>query len=130
MITAPEKDRIFTEPYGLRVSVPRDGFTESALLVLRQMIRSKDALIRKSLGADSLDIQLTDSRLVFPWFTCMLSESYLEAVLCFISALCDRAKSGKPAPQLKDYESERYTFNHFLASAGQTGRSRQSEKRR
>ena len=107
---------ISVEPFGLRISVPRDGFTEQNMTVLRQMLLSKGKLIQKALGVNSLDVILTENSVLFPWFSELPQDLDIQACLCLISALYKRAASGKPAPQLRDYESERYTFNRFLTS--------------
>ena len=107
---------ISVEPFGLRISVPRDGFTEQNMTVLRQMLLSKGKLIQKALGANSMDVILTENRVLFPWFSELPQDLDIQSCLCLISALYKRAASGKPAPQLRDYESERYTFNRFLTT--------------
>ena len=111
-----EHNGVSVEPYGLRISLPRKGFTERNMHVLRQMLLSKGKLIQKALCADSLDVILTEDRVVFPWFTECPPDLDIEACLSLISALFDRARSGRSAPQLRDYESERYTFNRFLTA--------------
>ena len=113
-----EQEQVQAEPYGLRISLPRDGLTEENISTLRQILQSKDPLIRKSLGAASLEVEATESKIIFPWFTRMPDPSEILPIAQFVTALCGRARSGKPAPQLKNYESERYTFNKFLASIG------------
>ena len=129
MKTNWDQKQIFAEPYGLRVSVPREGFTEGSLAVLRQMLRSKELLIRKALGADSLDFVLTKNTVLFPWFFEVPDQTDIDPILQFISALCARAKSGKPAPQLRNFESERYTFNNFLTALDLSGPEYQQLRR-
>ena len=113
-----QKRDIRAEFYGLRISFPRKGFTENSLTVLRQMLQSKELLIRKAFCADSVEFTVTDDRILFPWFTRIPAGSDLDPIIRFLHALCIRAKSGKPAPLLKDYESEKYTFNKLLTAIG------------
>ena len=122
-------DGISVEPFGLRISVPRNGFTEQNMTVLRQMLLSKGKLIQKALGANSLDVILTEDRVVFPWFSELPQHLDIQACLCLISALYKRAASGKPAPQLRDHESERYTFNRFLTTLELDGPKYQSTRK-
>ena len=113
-----KKEDIRAEYYGLRISFPRESFSENSLAVLRQILRSREILIRKAFGADSVDFVLTEDRIIFPWFTEIPESSDIGPIVRFISALCARAKSGKPAPDLKNFESEKYTFNKLLTAVG------------
>ena len=54
---------------GLTLEMPRDYFTGAALENLRRLVEAKGMLIKKALGADSLPIEITEDKVVFPWFT-------------------------------------------------------------
>lgn len=44
------------EPTGLTISLPKNGFTDSAIGNLRKLVDAKGALIRKALKTERLDI--------------------------------------------------------------------------
>ena len=44
----------------LVISLPKDGFTDTALANLDRIIEAKGTLIKKALGADSLAYEVTD----------------------------------------------------------------------
>ena len=50
----------------LIISLPKDGFTDTALANLDRIIEAKGALIKKALGADSLAYEVTDDAISFP----------------------------------------------------------------
>ena len=106
------------DSHALVISVPRSGFSEVSLQILWDLIQSRNHLIRKAIGADTLDFVLSDDRIIFPWFLHLPGKEEIAAVLRLIFALCTRAKTEKPAPRQKDYESERYTFSRFLYAIG------------
>jgi hypothetical protein len=57
------------EPTGLVMSMPMDGFSETALDNLRKLVESKATLIKKALAIEALPIEVTDDRVSFPWFS-------------------------------------------------------------
>ena len=48
------------------VEMPRAGFFEEAYGNLQKIIASKAVLLKKVLGTDSLDIETSEERLIFP----------------------------------------------------------------
>ena len=59
------------ETTGLTVSLPKDGFNDSAIDNLRKLVDAKATLIQKALGADRLDIEITEDTVSFAWWdTC------------------------------------------------------------
>ena len=53
---------------GLCIELPLKDLSETAIENLRRLTDSKATLIKKALGADRLDIELTDDTIRFPWF--------------------------------------------------------------
>ena len=107
---------------GLTVSLPMDGFTANALDRLRKLVGSKAKLIRKALGAASLDIQTDAERVSFPWWDTMPEPQEAQAFTAFVAALCAMAKEAKRVTATeKEVESEKYVFRGFLLRLGFIG---------
>lgn len=106
----------------LSIEMPLEGFTEAALDNLEKLVASKATLIRKSLGADSLEIERTDDRLCFPWFSADSSSGEIGAYTQFVMALCSMAKTQKRVIATeKPAESEKFAFRCFLLRLGFIG---------
>ena len=110
------------EPDGLVVSMPLDGFTESALDNLRKLVDSKQSLIKKALGTDNLPIEVTEGRISFPWFHGTLDPNCTQAYIHFITSLCTMAKEVKRVTAIeKPIANEKYAFRCFLLRLGFIG---------
>lgn len=106
----------------LEISLPREGFSETALTNLERLIESKSSLIKKALGADSLPIEIADETISFPWFTVPLDGETVTAYTKFIAALCEMAKTQKRITATeKSVDNEKYAFRCFLLRLGFIG---------
>ena len=56
------------EDIGLTVLMPRTYFNDQALTELKNLISSKQTLIKKALGIEGLPIKVGDEKVSFPWF--------------------------------------------------------------
>ena len=56
------------EDIGLTVSMPRKYFNDQALARLKNLVTSKQTLIKKALGIEELPIKVGDEKVSFPWF--------------------------------------------------------------
>ena len=111
-----------TENTGLTVSLPRDGFTDSAIDNLRKLVDAKASLMRKALGADRLDITVVDGKVSFPWWDRMPEPEETQAYMSFLAALCAMAKEAKRVlAKETEVESEKYAFRCFLLRLGFIG---------
>ena len=77
----------------LTIELP-NTLTETELDALKRLIASKAALIRKAVGAESLDITVSEDEVTFPWFTLTEGNEGEEtaAYTAFITALVDMVK--------------------------------------
>lgn len=106
-----------------KVSLPKDEFTETALDNLQKLITSKASLIQKSFGIYSLPIELQDTQISFPWLQGKLDADTIQARKCFITALCNIAKTQKRVTATeKTVENEKYAFRCFLLRLGFIGK--------
>jgi len=107
---------------GLCIELPLKDTTEAAIDNLRRMIDSKATLIKKALGADNLEIELTDERIRFPWFDRIPEPEVIDAAAHFIGKMLAAAKNQKRVTaKEKEADNEKYAFRCFLLRLGFIG---------
>ena len=107
---------------GLCIELPLKDTTEAAIDNLRRMVDSKATLIKKALGADNLDIEVTDERIRFPWFDRIPEPEVVNAAAHFIGKMLAAAKSQKRVTaKEKETDNEKYAFRCFLLRLGFIG---------
>jgi len=120
----------FEAPDELVIEMPKEGFTEAAIANLERLVKSKEILIKKALGADRLPIEQTEDRLRFPWFSGSLTAEEVSAYARFIGALCAMAKNQKRVTATeKAYDNEKYAFRCFLLRLGFIGPEYKEERK-
>jgi len=120
----------FEAPDELVIEMPKEGFTEAAIANLERLVKSKETLIKKALGADRLPIEQTEDRLRFPWFSGSLTAEEVSAYARFIGALCAMAKNQKRVTATeKAYDNEKYAFRCFLLRLGFIGPEYKEERK-
>ena len=104
------------------ISMPKSLFTDSNLENLKAIITAKGSLIKKALGVNDLPLEITDTKVSFPWFPATPAPDELNAYDTFICKLCEMARnqtrvntSEKPA------DNEKYAFRCFLLRLGFIG---------
>lgn len=111
------------EQMELAIEIP-NTLTETEIDALQRLISSKAALIHKAVGAEDLDISVSEDNVAFPWFT--LTEGNVgeetAAYTAFITALVDMVKRQKRIVATeKNVENEKYAFRYFLLRLGFIG---------
>ena len=110
------------EPCGVCVSVPKSQFTDTSLENLKVLIAAKGSLIRKALGVDDLPLEITDTKVSFPWFPATPTPEELKAYDTFICKLCELARTQKRVTASeKPTDNEKYAFRCFLLRLGFIG---------
>ena len=110
------------EPCGVCVSVPKSQFTDTSLENLKTLIAAKGSLIRKALGVDDLPLEITDTKVSFPWFPTTPTPEELKAYDTFICKLCELARTQKRVTATeKPTDNEKYAFRCFLLRLGFIG---------
>ena len=110
--------------------VPRADMTDAALENLRKLVDSKAALIRKALGADSLDIVVTDERVSFPWFSGDVQPEDVTPITRFVERLASFAGEHKRVTaKEKQVDNEKYAFRCFLLRLGFIGQEYKEDRR-
>lgn len=107
---------------GLTFSFPRADFTEAAISNLKALIASKQTLIKKALQAETLEIEIDEEKISFPWWGTVETPEQISAYGEFLSALVKMAKEAKRVTaKERETESEKYTFRTFLLRLGFIG---------
>ena len=115
---------------GVCISMPRSIFTDSNLENLKAIVAAKGSLIKKALGTDELPIEVTDTKVSFPWFVGTPTPEELKAYDTFICKLCEMARNQKRVNATeKEVENEKYAFRCFLLRLGFIGAEFKTERK-
>ena len=107
---------------GICISMPRSLFTDKNLENLKAITAAKESLIKKALGADSLPIEVTDTKVSFPWFPGEPTPEEINAFDTFICKLCEMARNQtRVVAKEKATDNEKYAFRCFLLRLGFIG---------
>ena len=105
---------------GLAIQMPE--MTGDELSRLEALIESKESLIKKAIGADSLMVGEKDGKLDFAWFKADATPDEVKAYMDLVTALCKMAKEAKRiTAKDKPVENEKYAFRCFLLRLGFIG---------
>lgn len=107
---------------GICISMTRSLFTDSNLENLKALITAKGSLIKKALGVADLPLEITDTKVSFPWFPATPTPEELKAYDTFICKLCELARTQKRVSSTeKPTDNEKYAFRCFLLRLGLIG---------
>jgi hypothetical protein len=115
------------EETGLTISLPLDSANVGNLT---NLLTAKGDLIRKALGVDDLRIEVTEDKILFPWFSKVPEADEAKAYTDFIAAICKLSKDQKhvsATPHL--VENEKYAFRCFLLRLGFIGAEYKPERK-
>jgi len=119
-----------TEVDGICISMPRSLFTDANLENLKAIIAAKGSLIKKALGTDSLPLEITDTKVSFPWFPGIPTPDEMKAYDTFICKLCEMARNQKRVvAKEKETDNDKYAFRCFLLRLGFIGEEFKSERK-
>ena len=119
-----------TEVDGICISMPRSLFTDANLENLKGIIAAKGSLIKKALDTDSLPLEITDTKVSFPWFPGIPTPDEMKAYDTFICKLCEMARNQKRVvAKEKETDNDKYAFRCFLLRLGFIGEEFKSERK-
>ena len=122
----PEAD----ETYSLTIEVPRSDFTETALENLNRLVENKSSLIKKALGIGTLELEITEEKVRFPWFNPQGDAAAVRAYTHFVTSICEMAKvQQRVSATEKPVDNEKYAFRCFLLRLGFIGSEYKSERK-
>ncbi len=105
----------------LTVQMPRDSLDERTLNRIRRILENKGELFKAAFQTDSLDFQVTEKTVDFPWFTAE-QDGDSDAYCTFISMLCEFAKNLNRINNKPDTsDNPKYAFRCFLLRLGMIG---------
>lgn len=105
----------------LTVQMPLDSLSERTLNRIRRIIENKGELFKSAFKTDSLEFQVTEKTVDFPWFT-VEQNGDADAYCTFISMLCEFAKNRNRINNKPDTsDNEKYAFRCFLIRMGLVG---------
>lgn len=112
---------INTTPDRLTVQMPVDSISERTLNRVRRIIENKGELFKSAFKTDSLEFQVTEKTVDFPWFT-VEQDGDADAYSTFISMLCEFVKNRNRINNKPDTsDNEKYAFRCFLIRIGMVG---------
>lgn len=115
---------------GVCISMPRSQFTDSNLENLKAIVAAKGNLIKKALGTNELPIEVTDTKVSFPWFVGTPTPEELKAYDTFICKLCEMARNQKRvSAKEKEVDNEKYAFRCFLLRLGFIGSEYKTQRK-
>lgn len=104
------------------VELPRAGFSATALDNLQKIIVSKAELFKRALGTDTVDVEVLEDKLRFPWFTLHGLEGEADAYTKLIVGICDMAKRQKRVvARERAITNDKFTMRVFLIRLGFIG---------
>ncbi len=105
----------------LTVHMPIASLSDRTLNRVRRIIENKGELFKSAFQTDSLEIQVTEKTVDFPWFT-VEQDGDADAYCTFISMLCEFAKNRNRINYKPDTsDNEKYAFRCFLIRIGMVG---------
>lgn len=115
-----------TDSVELTVEMPLD---KVAVGNLTKLLEAKGGLIKKALGIDSLEFEIRDDRIAFPWFP-EVTPDEAQAYTHFIAALCKMAKEAtRVTATEKAVDNEKYAFRCFLLRLGFIGKEYKADRK-
>ena len=110
------------DPDHLAIELPKDGMTTTAMENLRRLVASKETLLKKALGTDSLPITEHSDRIEFGWFRTTDDQAEIAAYYLLVQGLCELARTQKRVSATEqEVENEKYAFRCFLLRLGFIG---------
>ena len=109
------------EEVGTTISVPRVIFSDNALENLRKIVKAKSPLLRKAFVTDSVEIEVSEEAVSFPWFGELTPED-LKVFSQFIEKLCKFAIASKRiTSKERRTDNERFAMRTWLIRLGCIG---------
>lgn len=127
---ATAEDSSEDEITGICISMPRSLFTDANLENLKNIIAAKRSLICKALGTDDLPLEITDTKVAFPWFPGQPDADSVKAYDTFVCKLCEMARNMKRSNATeKPVDNDKYAFRCFLLRLGFIGAEYKTERK-
>ena len=104
------------------VSLPRSMYDDASIARLKNLVKSKETILKAALGARKLQIEVTDEKIYFPWFTISGADGEADAYTKLIAALGKAAREQKRISAYeKPQDNLKYAMRLFLVRLGFVG---------
>ena len=114
--------RTVRSEHTLAIEIPKTTLSGQAFLNLQKIVGSKATLLKLALGTDTLDIQFTEGKIRFPWFTLRGIDGEVDAYARLISALVQMAiRQKRVTAKEQPIENAKFSMRLFLIRLGFIG---------
>ena len=107
----------------LTIAILKESLTDTALENLQKIIANKQMLFQRAFRTDNTEIEITEEKINFTWFSYTADGDVIVAYTQFISRLCDMARDAKRvSSKPTETDNDKYAFRCFLLRLGFIGK--------
>ena len=115
----------------LTIAIPKESLTDTALENLQKIIANKQMLFQRAFQTDSTEVEITEEKINFTWFSYTTDSDEIAAYTQFISRLCDMARDAKRvSSKPTETDNDKYAFRCFLLRLGFIGKEYKTQRER
>lgn len=100
----------------LTIGIPKESLTDTALENLQKIIANKQTLFQRAFRTDNTEIEITEEKINFTWFSYTADGDVIAAHTKFISRLCDMARDAKGYHQSRPKRTMTNTLSAVFCS--------------
>ena len=116
-------EEVPTQQEKLTIGIPKESLTDTALENLQKIIANKQMLFQRAFRTDNTEIEITEEKINFTWFSYTADGDVIVAYTQFISRLCDMARDAKRvSSKPTETDNDKYAFRCFLLRLGFIGK--------
>jgi len=115
----------------MTITLSLEGFGETSLENLRNMLASKETLIKKALSLDrELEVLAENDEIAFPFWNANLNADEVQTYITLVKQMAEQAKAQKRVLRTeKPADNEKYAFRCFLLRLGFIGDDFKTERK-
>lgn len=114
----------------LTIGIPKESLTDMVLENLQKIIANKQTLFQRAFRTDNTEIEITEEKINFTWFSYTADGDVIAAHTKFISRLCDMARDAKRvSSKPTETDNDKYAFRCFLLRLGFIGKEYKSVRK-
>ena len=114
----------------MTITLSLEGFSAISLENLRNMLASKETLIKKALSLDrELEVFAENDEIAFPFWNATLNADEVQTYITLVKQMAEQAKAQKRVLRIeKPADNEKYAFRCFLLRLGFIGDNFKTEQ--
>ncbi len=115
----------------MTIKLSADSFSEASLENLKNLLASKETLIKKVLSIDrELSVSAENNEIIFPFWNATLNADEVQTYVTLARQMAEQAKTQKRVLRTeKAADNEKYAFRCFLLRLGFIGDEFRTERR-